>query len=72
MFNEDLKSEMEKKLVSKYSLENNLTPHGYTNEPFGPVKDYVDTLVAACPLPRNQGPVIPGLENGKNDFAGHP
>jgi hypothetical protein len=68
-FNEDLKSEMEKKLVSKYSLENNLTT-GYNNELVSPVKEYVDTLLAACPLPRNQGPVIPGLENGKNDFAG--
>jgi hypothetical protein len=70
VFNEDLKNEMVKKLVSKYSLENNLTPTGYNDELFGPVKDYVDTLLAACPLPRNQGPVIPGLENGKTDFAG--
>ena len=60
------KDDIEKEIIDEFSLDNQITLDG-NSILLGCRRDYVEIELASCPLPRNQGPIIPGLDNGKYD-----
>ena len=53
---------IEKSIVDTFSLDKKINPD-YNSLVTGYWKDYADIELESCPLSRNQGPVIPGLDD---------
>ena len=53
---------IEKSIVDKFSLDQKITLD-YNSVVTGRLKDYVDIELASFPLSRNQGPLIPGIDD---------
>ena len=59
---EQKRDAIEKSIVDTFSLDKKMNLD-YNSPVIGCWKDYVDIELESCPLSRNQGPVIPGLDD---------
>ena len=59
---EQKRDAIEKSIVDTFSLDKKINLD-YNGLVIGCLKDYVDIELESCPLSRNQGPLIPGLDN---------
>ena len=67
---DSLHKEIQNKLFTEFSLVGNIKPNR-NRSLFGTnISDYVNLKLSSCPLPRNQGPIIPGVDNSKYDYRG--